>query len=225
MTAAEPDVVAGGFHLSDRSTAEIDEQESYLVPLTESVRRLLDAVIRTGAGPAEAVAARATIDAITAGLNESAPPGPAGVHYNTEGRSWQWGNAAVGPRNAVAPPLRVRTDPDGVTRGEADLGVAYEGPPNHVHGGVLALLVDHVLGVTASSGRRPTMTGTLTLRYRRPTKLGPVRLEGRIVRQEGVKMFVAAEVLDDEGVTVAAEGIWIVPRWARSRTSSGSERP
>ena len=223
MTAADPGVPPAGFHFSPRSTAEIELQEAYLVPLADSVRRLLDAVIRTEAGESEALAARAGIDAITARLNENATPGPSGVHYNAEGRSWQWGNAAVGPCNAVAPPLRLRVDPDGVTRGEAELGVAYEGPPHLVHGGVLALLVDHLLGMTASSQGRATLTGTLTLRYRRGTRLGPVRLEGRVVRTEGVKVFVAAEVFDAEGVTVQAEGVWIVPAWARPRNPGPAE--
>jgi acyl-coenzyme A thioesterase PaaI-like protein len=214
----------GGFHYSTASTAEIDHLESYFVPLADTVRRLNDTVIRSVAGETAVREATAELEQIIARLETGAPQGPAGVSFNAAGHSWQWGNAAVGPRNAVAPPLRVRTDPDGVTRAEAVLGPAYEGPPGLVHGGIVALLVDHLLGVTASSGGRATLTGTLTMSYRRGTPLGPVRFEGHIVRTEGVKVFVEARVFDgSDGLTVEAEGIWIIPRWARNRRPDESE--
>jgi acyl-coenzyme A thioesterase PaaI-like protein len=209
----------GGFRFSDLSTAEIDRLESFLVPLTESVRALVDATIRTAVDVTEIDRARAEIDAVTERLRSAQLDGPAGVHYNAEGRSWQWGNAAVGPRNAVAPPMTVRADESGLIVADVQLGAAYEGPPGHLHGGVAALLLDHLMGVTASRSARPMMTGTLTLRYRRATPLGAVRVEGWIDRHEGVKTIVGARILDADGVTVEAEGIFVVPRWARERYS------
>lgn len=207
----------GGFRFSDATTAEIDQLESELVPLAESVRALVDATIRTTVDIEQIRSARAEIEAVTARLRSAQLPGPAGVHYNREGRSWQWGNAAVGLRNAAAPPMTVRTDPSGLTQADVTLGAAHEGPPGQLHGGIAALLLDHLMGVTASRSERPTMTGTLTLRYRRATRLGPVRVEGRIDRHEGFKTIVLARILDADGVTVEAEGIFVVPRWARER--------
>jgi len=197
-------------------TAEIQRMEAYLGPLADSVRALVDATIRTSLDAGGVERARAEIDAITARLRESQEPGPAGVRYNSEGYSWQWGNAAVGLRNAVAPPLTVWTDEDGRLRGRADLGNAYEAPPGMAHGGVLALLLDHLMGVTASTGnvKRPSFTGTLTLRYMRATMLGPVQLEGWIDHRQGRKTIVRARVGDAEGPTAEAEGVFITPRWA-----------
>jgi acyl-coenzyme A thioesterase PaaI-like protein len=205
----------GGFQISDLSTAEVERIESYLVPLAESVRALVDATIRTTVGQDEAVAARATIDAVTERLRASQIDGPAGVHFNAEGRAWQWGNAAVGLRNAAAPTMDIEHDADGLVHCDVVLGAAHEGPPGKVHGGLAALLLDHFMGVTASHQRRPAMTGTLTLRYVRATPLGPVRLEGRIDRYEGYKTIVLAQISDADGVTVEAEGIFVMPRWAR----------
>jgi acyl-coenzyme A thioesterase PaaI-like protein len=79
---------------------------------------------------------------------------------------------------------------------------------------VVALLLDQLMGETASGFKRLTLTGTLTMRYRRGTPLGPVRLEGRIDREEGRKVFVVATIADPEGVTVEAEGVFIIPSWA-----------
>ena len=57
------------------------------------------------------------------------------------------------------------------------------------------------------------MTGTLTLRYERATRLGvPLRAEAWIDRKEGRKAFVVGFVADDEGHTVDAEGVFIQPR-------------
>ena len=234
MTDTDADVTGiagfGGFRLSELTTAEVERLESYLVPLADSVRALVDATIRTTVDADEVAHARAEIEAATVRLTARQAPGPAGVNFNAEGRSWQWGNAAVGTRNPAAPQLKVRHDPDGVVRGEVELGAASEGPPGKVHGGVAALLLDHVMGVTASSLERPAMTGTLTLRYLRATPLGRLRLEGRIDRFEGWKTFVVAHIADDDGVTVEAEGVFVMPRWARGRfpmpgTGDDGERP
>jgi acyl-coenzyme A thioesterase PaaI-like protein len=208
---------SAGFRLSELTTAEVDELESYLVPLADSVRALVDATIRTTVPRDEVLAATAAIDAVTARLRASQIDGTAGVHFNAQGRSWQWGNAAVGTRNAAAPQMTFTYHDDDVVRSDVVLGAAHEGPPGRVHGGMLALLLDHLMGVTASHRQRPAMTGTLTMRYVRATPLGAIHLEGRIDRFEGWKTIVLATVSDAEGVTVEAEGIFVMPRWARER--------
>ncbi|MDN4174216.1 PaaI family thioesterase [Nocardioides sp. SOB77] len=198
----------------DLSTAEVDRLEAVHRPLADSVRELVDATIRTTVDDEEVAAVRAEVDALVARLRARQIEGAAGVRYNAEGRTWSWGNAVVGERNALAPPLDVVRDPDGLVHADTLLGAAYEGPPGMVHGGVGALLLDHVMGVTASARKRVTFTGTLTMRYVRSTPLGPVRLESRIDREEGRKVFVVATLADPDGVTVEAEGVFIVPRWA-----------
>lgn len=107
----------------------------------------------------------------------------------------------------------IHHEPDGLVWSEFTLGAAYEGPPDHAHGGVSALILDHVLGATAHKLDRPVYTGTLTLRYRRRTALGrPLRAEAHIERTEGVKTFSVGHIADEDGVTVAAEGIFISPK-------------
>jgi acyl-coenzyme A thioesterase PaaI-like protein len=192
---------------------DLSRLESVYAPLAESIRRLIDISIRTDAEPAAVAAAQAKIDAAAAELSEAAPPGPVGVHYLPDGQTVAWGNAVVGVRNPVAPPLVVHHDPDGVVWSEFTLGAAYEGPPGHVHGGVCALVLDHVLGATAHRPGRPAYTGTLTLRYRRRTALErPLRVQAHVERTEGVKTFAVGHLADEAGVTVEAEGIFIHSR-------------
>jgi acyl-coenzyme A thioesterase PaaI-like protein len=187
--------------------------ESVYGPLAESIRRLVDLSIRTEADPATVMQAKAKIDSAADELSVSAQPGTFGVQLTPDGQTIAWGNAVVGLRNPVAPPLVLHHDPDGLVWSEFILGAAYEGPPEHVHGGVAALILDHVLGATAHKLGRPAYTGTLTLRYRRRTALGrALRAEAHVERTEGVKTYSVGHIADEDGVTVEAEGVFIHPK-------------
>lgn len=205
----------GGFVHDDLPSAEVDRLEAAYAPLTAAVRDLVDATIRTTVSPEELGAARAELEALLARLRVQQAAGPAGVRYNSEGRAWNWGNAVVGLRNAIAPPLEITHVRSGLAYADVVVGAAYEGPPGLVHGGVAALLLDHLMGETASAAfTRVTFTGTLTMSYRRGTPLGPLRLEARIDREEGRKVWVVASIADRDGPTVEAEGVFVVPAWA-----------
>ena len=181
-------------------------------PLATSVRTLIDVTIRTEADAATVLAARQLIDAATQQLSTALMPESFGLRTTPDGQGSAWGNVAIGIRNPVAPPLVVHHEPDGQVWTEFVLGAAYEGPAGHVHGGVCALVLDHVLGATAHQPGRPAYTGTLTVRYVRGTRLGPLRAEARVQRIEGVKTFAAGEISDEHGVTVQAEGVFIHPK-------------
>lgn len=196
---------------------DFSQLESVYAPLAESVRRLLDISIRTEAGATAVAAAIARIDSAANELSDELLPGPFGVHRTPDGQTIAWGNAVVGVRNPVAPPLVIHHDPDGLVWSEFVLGAAYEGPPGTVHGGVCALVLDHVLGATAHQPDKPAYTGTLTLRYRRPTALGRrLRAEARVERVDGVKIFAVGHLADEDGVTVEAEGVFIQPKDTRA---------
>jgi acyl-coenzyme A thioesterase PaaI-like protein len=179
--------------------------------LTDSVRQLIDATLRTEVGDDVVASAKAEIDAATAKLRSLQRDDSLGVAVTPDGESVAWGNVAIGPRNPLAPPLVVVHD--GPTRAHVDveLGAAYEGPPGHLHGGYCALVLDHLFGHVASHGgvHTPVATVALTVRYQRPTRLGQLRAEAEIQDTDGRKIFVVGHVADDEGVTVTAEGVLI----------------
>lgn len=206
------------FSFEDVPTSEVDAAEELYGALAGDVRDVLDLTIRTRVGEEKVARARALLREAAVLLADDAPPGPAGIHVNAEGRSWNWGNAVVGVRNAVAPPVVLEWGDDGAVRAAVTLGAAYEGPPGCVHGGVSAMLLDHLMGEAASARHtRLTVTGTLTLRYEQPLPLGPVRMEARISEESGRKVTVAAEICADgleSPVSVSATGLFIVPRWA-----------
>jgi acyl-coenzyme A thioesterase PaaI-like protein len=193
--------------------ADHSRLESVYGPLAASIRRLIDVSIRSEADPAMVAAAKSKIDSATDDVSQTLRSGSFGVRRTPDGQNIAWGNVVVGARNPVAPPLVIHHEPDGLVWSEFVLGAAYEGPPEHVHGGVCALVLDHVLGATAHQPGRPAYTGTLTLRYRRRTPLGrPLRAQAHVERTEGAKTFAVGHLADEDGVTVEAEGVFIHPK-------------
>ena len=199
------------------SADEHDRLAALWGPLTDDVRELIRLALRTDADPDSIDAARTAIRTANDVLRSRQPDESQVVRYSVEGRPVVWSNAVIGLRNAIAPPLTVHHDDD-ATRcwSEFTLNSAYEGPPGLVHGGVCALVLDHVLGEAASGGlTKPLFTGTLTVRFVRGTPLGRLRADAAVERTEGVKSFVSGHLSDGEGITVEAEGIFIKPAWAR----------
>jgi hypothetical protein len=202
------------FTVQNLNGEEVERLRGVFGPFTESVRELIDATIRTEVDADVVATAKAEIDAITARLRSAQLDGPFGVRLS-DGGQMPWGNPVIGLRNPIAPPLVIRHSADGGIHTDFHLGAPYEGPPGHVHGGVSALILDHVLGEAASTARNPRLTGTISMRYLRTTPLGDLHAEARIVRTEGVKTFAVGHIADADGVTVEAEGVFITPKWAR----------
>ncbi|KUI14785.1 thioesterase [Mycolicibacterium acapulense] len=193
--------------------SELDDLRAVYEPLAQAVRRLVDVTIRTCADAATVEAVTNRIDCASDELSASLLGDSFGVQHTRDGEAMVWGNVVIGVRNPAAPPLVVHHDTDGRVWAEFTLGAAFEGPPGHVHGGVCAMLLDHVLGATAHKPGKPAVTGTLTMRYRRGTRLGhPLRAQAWVERIEGVKTFAVGHIADADGVTVEADGVFIHPR-------------
>jgi acyl-coenzyme A thioesterase PaaI-like protein len=95
-------------------------------------------------------------------------------------------------------------------RGRATFGYPFEGPPTCVHGGIIAELFDELMGAANLIAEKPGMTGTLTVRYRRPTPLlAPLDLVARYTGGERRKIFTWAGIYHAGELTAEAEGIFI----------------
>ena len=149
------------FSFETISAAELDRLQALYAPLTESVRRLVQASLRTGANEETIREAQAAIEAVAEKLESTVDKGM--PRLAVDGRPVVWGNPATGWRNAIAPPLVMHEEPDGLWWSEFELGETYQGPPGWVHGGMLALVLDQILGEAASDGlTKPMFTGTIT---------------------------------------------------------------
>ncbi|MDQ1520672.1 MAG: hypothetical protein QOI55_1745 [Actinomycetota bacterium] len=123
------------------------------------------------------------------------------------------------PRSPIvgeASPLSPRIDWDAVddhVEARGTFTAAYEGPPGFVHGGMIALAFDEMLGIANIVGGHPGMTGTLTVRYRRPTPLyRELWFKAWVERVEGRRIISKGEVWAGDTMCAEAEGIFIQPR-------------
>jgi acyl-coenzyme A thioesterase PaaI-like protein len=120
----------------------------------------------------------------------------------------------IGFANPIAPPVEVWSvrgeSGRREIRGRVTFGDAYEGPPGCVHGGIIAAVFDEVMGAANIITENPGMTGTLTVRYRRPTPLlAPLDMVARLTGTERRKIFTWAGIYHDGALTAEAEGIFV----------------
>jgi acyl-coenzyme A thioesterase PaaI-like protein len=117
----------------------------------------------------------------------------------------------VGLSNPVAPPLKLDTDHEAkVVNGEVTFGNAYEGAPGCAHGGYVAAVFDEALGMACVFSGHPGMTGELTVRYLKPTPTHvPLRLEARMDRREGRKIYNSGELYAGDVLLARSSGIFI----------------
>ena len=138
--------------------------------LGTALRELVDASVRTTVPSAELRAAAAEARATTARLAAARRPPNQLPELDDPVVFRRVYNPVSGVGSALAPPLVIRAAGDGVVA-EVTLGLAYEGPPGYVHGGMSSLLVDQLLGGAAIGARLWGMTVRLELDYRRPVPL------------------------------------------------------
>src|ERR1700710_973949 len=184
---------ADSYRRSTMTAEEAAEHDRVFGDLAQRTRELM-------AGDHEEVAAIGEqLDALTERLKAAARTDPHGVEVGPGGRVRNFGNAVVGLRNPIAPPVSVERSPDGRAWPSFRLGPLFEGPPGLVHGGVTALLLDQLCGEAAAAGSSPGMTARLDLSYRRPTPLGNLSGEAWIDHVDGHKTTVIGHISDAEG--------------------------
>jgi acyl-coenzyme A thioesterase PaaI-like protein len=171
--------------------------------LGSAVRALADAVVRTGADPVELAAAADQVERLSARL-AAAPPEPR-VHDSP----YHPMSLVGGTAHPIAPQLHVAASAEGVS-GTVVLGPSYEGGPGLVHGGVLSLIFDHVMGQSVFNAGYSAMTVSLEVRYRAPTPLEvPLVFSAGVEGSDGRKVFVRAQVSVDGAVSAEASGVFV----------------
>ena len=123
-----------------------------------------------------------------------------------------------GPWNPMGIAIDVHRDGDDAVA-EVALGAAFEGAPGRSHGGIVAAILDDVLGYLLTLQHVMAYTGELSVRYHAPTPIGQLltfraHLDGR----DGRKLYTSATATA-AGVTVAtatATFVAVEPRPTRS---------
>jgi uncharacterized protein (TIGR00369 family) len=189
------------------------EHGAALAGLAERVRELIEATLLTDVDSAELAQIAETVAGLTERLNAARRTAPPIIAVDGGGLVQQPASPVTGPVNPISPPIEM-TVSDGTVRSEFTLSAVYEGPAGCVHGGVSAMILDHIAGAAALLNGTPGMTAGLDLRYRRPTPHSvPLIAEARADRVEGRKTFVEARIFGPDGkTTVEATGVFVMPR-------------
>ncbi|HXB62163.1 MAG TPA: PaaI family thioesterase [Acidobacteriaceae bacterium] len=118
-----------------------------------------------------------------------------------------------GPANEHGLKLRFSLDHEaGTSTAKVKLARRYEGPPGHIHGGIIATLLDEAMGKVNKIHNVVAMTRHIEIDYLRPSPLSQLlTVTGRFLRRDGRKMFMESEIHDAAGkLLVRGKGLFIV---------------
>lgn len=119
----------------------------------------------------------------------------------------------LGRANPLAPPMQFSIDSSGDAPkvcAAVTFGHAYEGPPGHVHGGIVAAAFDELLGATQAMSGSPGMTANLVVNYRAPTPLHvPLRFESTLDSVDGRKIRTSARLFNGDSLCAESTGLFI----------------
>ena len=182
--------------------------------LAAATRALNEKLVSTDITPEFAAALTEKIEDLTAELNQAeqvnglvdmAKRGERGTIDNVMGELV----AMAGRSHPCSPELLWQEEPNRII-GTVTFGQAFEGPPGHVHGGWVAGVLDHLMGMTHVRTGHPGMTGGLSVRYLKPTPLNQrIEVSAQATELDDKRTEVKAEMRFGETTTATAEAIFV----------------
>jgi acyl-coenzyme A thioesterase PaaI-like protein len=216
------------------SAARLAEQLGSQLPRLSSIsdeafelvlrtRELVEAVVMTDVDPAARAEAAKVVAAATDVLRARRRGEPLLLVRRAERGVESLLQAGSGRLNPQAPPLEwverpIEPEPGRgavpcQVRARCVFTAAHAGSPSRVHGGVLALVLDEVLGTAVTSAGVSGMTVSLTVTLRTGTPFGvPVEIVARLTGREGRKSYASGEMLVDGATTVEATAVYVSER-------------
>lgn len=185
--------------------------------LVAVVRELLDAVMRTDIDDATKASLTDELADINTQLRAKVRQPYITIVRHANGRIENVTQAGSGPLNPRAPilsfdPVPVPGDtyaPVEVTA-HAVLDASMSGPPEKAHGGIVATMLDEVLGVASTAAGASGLTVALTIRFRAGTPLGaPLTVTARGTGVDGRKSFASGEVRHGDNVVAEATAVYV----------------
>jgi acyl-coenzyme A thioesterase PaaI-like protein len=188
-------------------------QEAELVRLTKALRQIIDSNVKINA-PLETLTQLAndaeSMAATMLPFSTIRPIAAHNKHFRPDDVNWSAPySPVVGRCNPLSPPMQMVLREEKAI-GTVTYGDAYEGPPNCVHGGMVALAWDHVMALANMLINTRGPTAWLHIEYRKPTPLyTPLRFEAWIEKIEGKKIFIRGFCYANGEVVTEANGLFI----------------
>lgn len=194
-----------------------------LAPAVDAVRRLVTHLRKTTADPALLNRIAAEANALADSLAPFDYPGPYGqsrlvpeleqLPFSSKSPSEFFRySPVVGPLNPIAPPVAFRFENEEMVA-EHVFDAPYCGPPTAVHGGIIALVFDELLGSLGVAREVGGFTGQLQINYRSLTPIGQlIKMRGWVARGEGRKTWIKGTFHAGDQLCAEAEGLFIRPK-------------
>ncbi len=111
-----------------------------------------------------------------------------------------------GDKNARGMKLTFEQDDEAKKiRGLFSLGAEYEGGAGYIHGGIIATVLDEVMGKVCRFRMVRAVTAELNVEYLRPVQVDKMlRVEGFEIEMNGRNLFIQGEIWDADGGTLLA---------------------
>jgi acyl-coenzyme A thioesterase PaaI-like protein len=211
---AGPDInqPGGGFVAIDHPA--ISGRERELRHMADQVRRLIESTMTHTATATETATWAAKLETMADEIDGHVPTETPPRHFRTmladsHVRGIMPFDVMAGSYNPIALPIRLEWD-DPVARGHAHFTAPYEGPPQCVHGAVIAGSFDQVLNMANLMGGRPGMTSELSIDYKKPTPLtADLVFEAQVHSIEGRRITTRGTLRHGDTVTATAAGLFV----------------
>jgi acyl-coenzyme A thioesterase PaaI-like protein len=117
---------------------------------------------------------------------------------------------SVGGRSHPCSPELLWQEASNRITGTVRFSQTFEGPPGHVHGGWVAGVLDHIMGMTHVRTGHPGMTGGLFVRNLKPTPLNQViDVSAEATELDDKRTEVKATMSYGDTTTATAEAIFV----------------
>jgi acyl-coenzyme A thioesterase PaaI-like protein len=190
-----------------------DPRLEAMTQLGDATRALMEAVVETDVDIDHVRAAAAEIADIAKRLDEKHRQLTVDMNPREIRRRFVAYNPVIGKANPFAPPLLVDIDENGRAVSRVTLSRVHEGPPNAVHGGIVALLIDQLLGHAVGSAGQPGMTASLTVNYRKPTPYDrEIIVEAWHTGTSGRRITAEARITADGVLFADAKALFVAVR-------------
>ena len=182
--------------------------------LASATRALNAKLVSTDIDPELAAALTEKIEGLTAelsqaqqvdGLVDMAKRGERGTIDDVMGEL-----VSVGGRSHPCSPELLWQEASNRIMGTVRFNQAFEGPPGYVHGGWVAGVLDHIMGMTHVRTGHPSMTGGLSVRYLKPTPLNQlIEISAKATELDDKRTEVKGTMRYGETTTATAEAIFV----------------
>ncbi len=196
--------------------------------LADALRRQIVASVEQDADPALLAAHAERAEALADSLERSA----AGKRVALVDSAWESERGTLaylpfspimGSLNPASFGIEIRREGERVVS-EVRLNEVVEGATGLVHGGVIAGIYDELLASANLMIKSGGPTGTLTVRYRRPTPLyETLRFEGWVERTDAKKVYAKGHCLAGDQVVSEAEAIFV--KFSVDKKTAGWQPP